>query len=292
MTDARNVPRERVEQFIEEIHAAEGDYGIGLAITAMEAYMDAAPPARECAPPFDKTWLIAALNVHRHLGVPPRDSDFMLWKRENDKWLGEAVAALREYAGLAAGAAPERPHAIEIDVYGGPEEAPAAEPCYYCGRVHSEADPYCVKPAAEPAPDQSAAMRPREQEISQRMDTGYAQVADPVDALCALLEEDAREETQRGNRITAQYEREAAAALRTLQQERDHHKKMRELGWSWLSCPMCGEELSGEYKERGELRAERDKLQERVAELELDKSGLARTSVNLLQSLAKADTVQ
>ena len=121
------------------------------------------------------------------------------------------------------------------------------------------------------------------------MDTGYAQVADPVDALCALLEEDAREETQRGNRITAQYEREAAAALRTLQQERDHHKKMRELGWSWLSCPMCGEELSGEYKERGELRAERDKLQERVAELELDKSGLARTSVNLLQSLAKAE---
>ena len=167
-TDARKVPDDGLASFAEYFcHNYPSDTIIGrpewhapkifrAAIYAINdaAKRNAAPPARECAPPFDKTWLIAALNVHRHLGVPPRDSDFMLWKRENDKWLGEAVAALREYAGLAAGAAPERPHAIEIDVYGGPEEAPAAEPCYYCGRVHSEADPYCVKPAAEPAPDE------------------------------------------------------------------------------------------------------------------------------------------
>ena len=141
MTDARKVPREPTQKMrrkglecYEEYMSAE--FRESCCVDIFQAMYDAAPPARECAPPFDKTWLIAALNVHRHLGVPPRDSDFMLWKRENDKWLGEAVAALREYAGLAAGA------------------APAAEPCYYCGRVHSEADPYCVKPAAEPAPDE------------------------------------------------------------------------------------------------------------------------------------------
>ena len=119
MTDARNVPRERVEHFIEEIHAAEGDYGIGLAITAMEAYMDAAPPARECA--------------ICHSIVDAYDARSELFTNDAD-CAGNLADKAR--AGLAAGA------------------APAAEPCYYCGRVHSEADPYCVKPAAEPAPDE------------------------------------------------------------------------------------------------------------------------------------------